>query len=61
MMMDAVQFNRPDARRRTGCRLALLPFLVAGCFGSDTALANPAGAEVVNGQATFPAREMSFR
>lgn len=48
--------NQTPARygaQAANMRRRLLPVLVAACFNSSAALANPSGAQIVNGQAAF--------
>lgn len=51
MKINAAMGSHPTVRVQHTLRRRLLPVLVAGCFG--TALANPLGPQVINGQASF--------
>lgn len=53
MKSNAAMRDRLAARSTIVLRRRLLPALIAGCFSAGTALANPLGPQVVNGQATF--------
>ncbi|GAB3548592.1 hypothetical protein GCM10027343_29170 [Noviherbaspirillum agri] len=57
MTSNAATRDRLAARKALTLRRRLLPALIAGCFASafvaPGAVANPTGAQVVNGQATF--------
>lgn len=53
MKSNAAMRDRLAARSTIVLRRRLLPALIAGCFVSGAALANPLGPQVVNGQATF--------
>lgn len=53
MKTNAAMCSRSETRRTVVPRRRILPALIAGCFASGAAFANPMGAHVINGQASF--------